>query len=127
MKWRRHANSEFKVDSRYVYLRVPLEKVLPQLCFLDSTAPLLNHFTAREKQVIGGLLEGRANKEIGVAMNISERTVKFHVSSVLEKLNLHSRLEVPIFLRQHSHGGNHETQTVVLSSFDVARAIGSDS
>jgi two-component system, NarL family, response regulator len=47
--------------------------------------------TAREGQVLQFLLRGLTNREISSALDISERTVKFHVSNVLGKLQLQDR------------------------------------
>jgi DNA-binding NarL/FixJ family response regulator len=47
--------------------------------------------TAREGQVLQFLLRGLTNREISGALEISERTVKFHVSNVLGKLQLQDR------------------------------------
>lgn len=58
--------------------------------------------TNRERQVIGLLGEGLSNKEIATRMHIAVHTVKSHVHNVLEKLALHSRLEVVAFT--HSSG-----------------------
>ncbi|MGA8503190.1 MAG: response regulator transcription factor, partial [Candidatus Sulfotelmatobacter sp.] len=44
--------------------------------------------TAREMEVIRALAKGKSNKEIGVALNISEGTVKVHVTHMLEKLKV---------------------------------------
>lgn len=49
--------------------------------------------TERESEVLGLLAKGLANKQIAVALGISEHTVKFHVSSVYTKLNVSSRTE----------------------------------
>lgn len=49
--------------------------------------------TAREMEVIRALAKGKSNKEIGVALNISEGTVKVHVTHMLEKLNVTGRTE----------------------------------
>ncbi|HEV2991068.1 MAG TPA: response regulator transcription factor [Candidatus Angelobacter sp.] len=51
-------------------------------------------FTSREQQVIVFLMKGFSNKEIGNNLGISERTVKFHVSNILEKSNVKSRREL---------------------------------
>ena len=59
--------------------------------------------TSRERQVIDLLAEGLSNKEIAVRLNIAVHTVKSHVHNILEKLALHSRLEVAAFSHQ---GGN---------------------
>ena len=53
--------------------------------------------TNRERQVIDLLGEGLSNKEIASRLNIAVHTVKSHVHNVLEKLSLHSRLEVAAF------------------------------
>ena len=53
--------------------------------------------TNRERQVIDLLGEGLSNKEISTRLHIAVHTVKSHVHNVLEKLALHSRLEVAAF------------------------------
>lgn len=60
--------------------------------------------TAREHQVIDLLGEGLSNKEIAARLHIAVHTVKSHVHNVLEKLALHSRLEVAAF--SHASGGS---------------------
>jgi DNA-binding NarL/FixJ family response regulator len=49
--------------------------------------------TEREIEVLRLLGQGKANKEIASALVISERTVKFHVSSILRKLGAGNRTE----------------------------------
>lgn len=53
--------------------------------------------TNRERQVVDLLGEGLSNKEIATRLHIAVHTVKSHVHNVLEKLALHSRLEVVAF------------------------------
>ncbi|MEO8029959.1 MAG: response regulator transcription factor [Gemmatimonadota bacterium] len=53
--------------------------------------------TSRELEVIALLGEGLSNKEIAVRLEIAVHTVKSHVHNVLERLGLHSRLEVAAF------------------------------
>jgi DNA-binding NarL/FixJ family response regulator len=55
--------------------------------------------TLRERQVIDLIAEGLANKDIAARLHIAVHTVKSHVHNVLEKLALHSRLEVAAFSR----------------------------
>jgi DNA-binding NarL/FixJ family response regulator len=50
--------------------------------------------TRQERQALNGLLKGQSNKEIAAEMNLSERTVKYHVSQILRKMNLRSRVDV---------------------------------
>ena len=50
--------------------------------------------TAREREVIGFLGEGLANKEIAQKIHVSTYTVKSHIHNIMEKLALHTRLEI---------------------------------
>jgi len=48
----------------------------------------------RERQVHEGLIENLSNKEIASRLNLSERTVKFHVSNVLAKHRVRRRADL---------------------------------
>jgi len=50
--------------------------------------------TEREGEVLGLLAQGKSNKEIAAALNITERTAKFHMSSIMGKLGASNRTEV---------------------------------
>jgi DNA-binding NarL/FixJ family response regulator len=54
----------------------------------------LEHLTAREEQIMSFLLKRDSNKEIGNVLGISERTVKYHVSNILQKKQVSSRKEL---------------------------------
>jgi DNA-binding NarL/FixJ family response regulator len=56
-----------------------------------SQARVAARFTVREEQIITFLQKGFPNKEIGNILNISNRTVKFHVANILRKANIRSR------------------------------------
>ncbi len=62
--------------------------------------------TSREREVVDLLSEGLSNRQIAERLNIAIHTVKSHVHNVLEKLALHSRLEVVAF--SHASGGFSE-------------------
>ena len=49
--------------------------------------------TRREGEVLHAVCEGKSNKEIGAAFDISEATVKVHMTHILEKLKVRSRTE----------------------------------
>jgi len=55
--------------------------------------PLAETLTPRERQILDMMAEGLGNKEIAWQLQISEHTVKFHVSSILGKLGVSSRTE----------------------------------
>ena len=50
--------------------------------------------TKREKEVIEFLGEGMSNKEIGQKIHVSTYTIKSHIHNIMEKLALHTRLEI---------------------------------
>lgn len=60
--------------------------------------------TSREQDIISHIASGKSNKEIASNLNIAVHTVKSHVHNILEKLALHSRLELSSFA--HSQGMN---------------------
>lgn len=62
---------------------------------------LLEPLTIREREVLGMIAEGLSNKLIAARLKISEHTVKFHVGSIMSKLNAGSRTEaVALGIRQ---------------------------
>lgn len=50
--------------------------------------------TRRQEEVLRGVLQSLSNKEIGVNLNISGRTVKFHVAALLEKFGVVRRISL---------------------------------
>ncbi|MEO1287696.1 MAG: response regulator transcription factor [Chloroflexota bacterium] len=58
-------------------------------------------FTERETDVIRLMIDGLNNREIGENLFISRATVKFHVSSILSKLNVSSRTEAVAVIIQN--------------------------
>ena len=63
--------------------------------------PSENTLTLRELDVLRAIASGLSNQEIGNQLYISENTVKFHVHSLLAKLNLTDRKEAANFAREH--------------------------
>jgi two-component system response regulator DevR len=57
--------------------------------------------TAREREILPLIAEGRTNKEIADAVFLSAKTVKNYVSSILAKLGLDRRTQVPAFVAEH--------------------------
>jgi DNA-binding NarL/FixJ family response regulator len=83
-------------------------KVLPPLLAESLFSQIIDHavkdgnktlddairMTRRERQVIGLIGEGMSNKEIGQQLRISALTIKSHIHNIMEKLALHTRLEL---------------------------------
>ena len=52
----------------------------------DEARGLIEHLTAREREVLHGLVDGQTNKEIAISLDISPRTVEIHRANVMEKM-----------------------------------------
>jgi two-component system response regulator DevR len=59
--------------------------------------PQLRELTPQEKRILELVVEGLTNREIAEQMNLSEKTVKNYVSSMLAKLGLASRTQAAVF------------------------------
>ena len=57
--------------------------------------------TQREREVIALIAVGLSNKEIATRLNIATDTVKSHVRNVMDKLALHSRLQIAAYAHSH--------------------------
>lgn len=69
-------------------------KLLSHVSHQASTAgTAMEPLTAREQEVLRLLAQGKTNKEIALALVITERTVKFYVSAILGKLGAGNRTE----------------------------------
>jgi len=67
-----------------------------------DTMPPGEHLTDRELDVIRLIAKGRSNKEIAQDLVLSEKTVKTHVSNILQKLHLADRTQAALYaVRQH--------------------------
>lgn len=62
--------------------------------------PELSALTSRELEVLAELAEGRSNREIGERLFISEKTVGVHVSHILAKLGLRTRVQASALLHR---------------------------
>lgn len=58
--------------------------------------------TSREREVIDLIGQGQSNKEIATSLNIATHTVKSHVRNVMEKLALHTRLQIAAYAHRQN-------------------------
>jgi DNA-binding NarL/FixJ family response regulator len=72
-----------------------LSHIAKQASVLRNTPMMASvRMTKREQQITDLIAEGLSNKEIAQRLNIATYTVKSHVHNILEKLALHSRLQI---------------------------------
>lgn len=69
----------------------------PPLVMLGEAAS--TDFTEREVDILRELVGGSSNREISEKLGISEKTVKMHVTNLLQKTGYHSRLELAVRAR----------------------------
>ncbi|MGH8673187.1 MAG: LuxR C-terminal-related transcriptional regulator [Burkholderiales bacterium] len=60
---------------------------------------VLAELTQREREIVRLIVEGASNKEVASSLNISERTVKGHLSNVFQKLGVTDRLKLMLHVR----------------------------
>lgn len=56
----------------------------------------LHLYTKRECEVLQLLTDGKSNRQIAEALNISEKTVKNHVSSLFKKMKVNDRTQAVV-------------------------------
>ncbi len=71
--------------------------------------------TKREKQVIELLADGLTNKEIAQNLHLSTYTVKSHIHNILEKLALHTRIQI---VKYAHNSGDHSNILRSMSYFE---------
>jgi DNA-binding NarL/FixJ family response regulator len=62
----------------------------------SKTTNSLPHLTPREHQILAILVQGRSNKEIGNSLYLSEKTIKHHLTNILQKLRVRNRVEAAL-------------------------------
>ena len=67
---------------------------------IDELMAMFATLSVREIEVADMIQVGESNKRIALEMNISERTVKAHLSSIFRKLGVDDRLQLAIFLKE---------------------------
>ncbi len=68
---------------------------------VKASSPNLPHLTPRERQILSILVQGRSNKEIGNTLDLSEKTIKHHLTNILQKLRVRNRVEAALMMSNH--------------------------
>jgi DNA-binding NarL/FixJ family response regulator len=58
--------------------------------------------TDREREVLGLVTDGLTNKEVAQQLNLSERTVNFHLNNVYSKLQVSTRTEAVVYALRYN-------------------------
>ena len=61
----------------------------------------LQELTERERSILSLIGAGKTNREIGDALFLSEKTIKHHVTNILQKLQVRSRVEAALLASRH--------------------------
>ncbi len=90
--------------------RVALDELRPEVADTPADTPA-NPFglTAREQEVLAHIGRGASNRQIGVALFISEKTASVHVSHILAKLGVGSRVEAASVAHRMGIGSKEST------------------
>ncbi len=98
------SNSEVLKDAVYAvysgekYIQSDLISVLNEgLSSINDDRSKLKLLTKREEEVLKLIAEGLFNKEIAAKLEISERTVKNHVSNIFKKIDVSDRTQAAVF------------------------------
>ena len=91
------------LDGEGVVPRAMLPELFRRLIDLGDRASdtPLNRLSDREREVLALLGRGWSNAKIGEELYISPHTVRTHVQNILQKLEMHSKLEAATFAMQH--------------------------
>jgi len=65
----------------------------------------LGELTERELQILERVAAGDSNKEIGATLQVSEKTVKHHMTNILQKLQVRNRVEAALLARSGERPG----------------------
>jgi DNA-binding CsgD family transcriptional regulator len=86
--------TEISRDGQELLLHIPIHLLADDLRRRSPSSRInLLILTSREREVFEHLRSGKVNKEIAAGINLSVRTVKFHLSNIYRKLRVPGREE----------------------------------
>lgn len=96
---RRVAHGEHPINENLTARPKLAEQVLHQfqeLTWRSEAESFISPLTPREKEILNYIAQGYLNKQIAAELEISEQTIKNHVTSILRKLNANARTEAVV-------------------------------
>ncbi|MFC2018570.1 LuxR C-terminal-related transcriptional regulator [Chloroflexota bacterium] len=96
---KRVAHGEHPINESLVTRPSVADQVLQQfqeLSLKSETEAIISPLTPRETEILGYIAQGYLNKQIAIKLDISEQTIKNHVTSILRKLNANARTEAVV-------------------------------
>lgn len=85
----------------------------------QQIAPRLEALTAREWDVLQLIVEGKSNRDLATALQLTESTVTKHTTALLRKINVESRHALISFA--HQHHIQQYTPSVTFSTFGIKK------
>lgn len=61
----------------------------------------LSDLSKREEDILKLVAQGKSNREVGLALDLQEKTVKHYMTSILQKLQVRNRVEAAMLAREH--------------------------
>ncbi|MDD2883350.1 MAG: response regulator transcription factor [Rhodoferax sp.] len=89
------------VASGEVYVTPALAAEMLTAFSRPSTPDTFSILTSRESGVLNLLSQGLSNREIGERLHLAEKTVKHHMSAILQKLQVRTRTEAALMAAQY--------------------------
>ena len=77
--------------------------------------------TPRELEVVGCIVEGCSNRDIAKQFNLSEETVKRHLSNIFDKTGVSTRLELALVCHRASHWSRRSRRLYLNSNLSPER------
>ena len=96
---RRCSQGEHPINESLVGRPKLAEQVLQQFYELSTekeAASFISPLTPRETEILNHMAQGYLNKQIADVLNVSEQTIKNHITSILRKLNANARTQAVI-------------------------------
>ncbi len=99
---RRACSGEYPINESLITRPMVARHVLNQFQHLGRTMEaVVATLTPRETQILNYVAEGNSNKQIAGTLQISEQTIKNHVSAILRKLNANDRAHAVVLAIRH--------------------------